>query len=72
MILWSLCAFIWFENMKKMLLQMTSDFLQLESTLFMWLVVKISRFINILIVYIFFLLSPLIYLDTKLLIMFQD
>jgi hypothetical protein len=58
--------------MKKMLLQMTSDFLQLESTLFMWLVVKISRFINILIVYIFFLLSPLIYLDTKLLIMFQD
>jgi hypothetical protein len=72
MILWSLCAFIWFENMQKMLLQMTSDFLQLESTLFMWLVVKISRFINILIVYIFFLLSPLIYLDTKLLIMFQD
>jgi hypothetical protein len=33
MIFWSLCAFIWFRNMKKMLLQMTSDFLQLESTL---------------------------------------
>jgi hypothetical protein len=33
MILWSLCAFIWFKNMKKMLLQMTSGFLQLESTL---------------------------------------
>jgi hypothetical protein len=34
MILWSLCAFIWFKNMKKMLLQMTSGFLQLESTLY--------------------------------------
>jgi uncharacterized membrane protein YobD (UPF0266 family) len=33
MIFWSLCAFIWFRNMKKMLLQMTSGFLQLESTL---------------------------------------
>jgi hypothetical protein len=32
MIFWSLCAFIWFKNMKKMLLQMTSGFLQLEST----------------------------------------
>jgi hypothetical protein len=32
MILLSLCAFIWFKNMKKMLLQMTSSFLQLEST----------------------------------------
>jgi hypothetical protein len=29
----SLCAFIWFKNMKKMLLQMTSGFLQLESSL---------------------------------------
>jgi hypothetical protein len=33
MIFWSVCAFIWFKNMKKMLLQMTSGFLQLESTL---------------------------------------
>jgi hypothetical protein len=33
MIFWSLCAFIWFRNMKKMLLQMTSVFLQLESTI---------------------------------------
>jgi hypothetical protein len=33
MIFWSLCAFIWLKNMKKMLLQMTSGFLQLESTL---------------------------------------
>jgi hypothetical protein len=28
MIFWSLCAFIWFRNMKKMLLQMTSASLQ--------------------------------------------
>jgi hypothetical protein len=28
MIFWSLCAFIWFRNMKKMLLQMTSVPLQ--------------------------------------------
>jgi hypothetical protein len=33
MIFWSLCASIWFKNMKKMLLQTTSGFLQLESTL---------------------------------------
>jgi hypothetical protein len=33
MIFWSLCAFIWFKNMKKMLLQMASGFLQLESTI---------------------------------------
>jgi hypothetical protein len=33
MIFWSLCAFIWFANMKKMLLQITSGFLQLESTI---------------------------------------
>jgi hypothetical protein len=33
MICWSLCAFIWFQNIEKMLLQMTSGFLQLESTL---------------------------------------
>jgi hypothetical protein len=33
MIFWFLCAFIWFKNMKKMLLQMISGFLQLESTL---------------------------------------
>jgi hypothetical protein len=28
MIFWSLRAFIWFKNIKKMLLQMTSGFLQ--------------------------------------------
>jgi hypothetical protein len=33
MIFLSLCAFIWFKNMRKMMLQMTSGFLQLESTL---------------------------------------
>jgi hypothetical protein len=33
MIFWSLRAFIWFKNMKKKLLQMTSGFLQLESTI---------------------------------------
>jgi hypothetical protein len=33
MTFWSLSALIWFKNMKKMLLQMTSGFLQLESTL---------------------------------------
>jgi hypothetical protein len=33
MIFWSLRAFIWFKNMKKMLLQMTSGFLKLESTI---------------------------------------
>jgi hypothetical protein len=32
MIFWSLGAFIWFRNIEKMLLQMTSGFLQLEST----------------------------------------
>jgi hypothetical protein len=36
MIFWSHRAFIWFKNMKKMLLQMTSDFLQLESTITMY------------------------------------
>jgi hypothetical protein len=34
MIFWSLCAFIWFKNMKEMLLQMTGGFLQLESTIY--------------------------------------
>jgi hypothetical protein len=33
MIAWSFCAFIWFKNIEKMLLQMTSGFLQLESTI---------------------------------------
>jgi hypothetical protein len=33
MIFWSLCAFIWFKNIGKMLLQMTSGFFQLESTI---------------------------------------
>jgi hypothetical protein len=32
MIFWSHDAFIWFKTMKKMLLQMTSGFLQLELT----------------------------------------
>jgi hypothetical protein len=30
---WYLCVFIWFKNIEKTLLQMTSGFLQLESTL---------------------------------------
>jgi hypothetical protein len=34
MILRYLCAFIWFRNIGKMLLQMTSGFLQLESTIY--------------------------------------
>jgi hypothetical protein len=33
MIFWYLCAFVWFKNIEKTLLQMTSGFLQLESTL---------------------------------------
>jgi hypothetical protein len=33
MTFWPFCAFIWFKNIEKMLLQMTSGFLQLESTL---------------------------------------
>jgi hypothetical protein len=33
MIYWPFCAFIWFKNIEKMLLQMTSGFLQLESTI---------------------------------------
>jgi hypothetical protein len=36
MIFWSLCAFIWFKNIEKMLLQMTCVFLQLESTTYMY------------------------------------
>jgi hypothetical protein len=28
MIFWPFCAFIWFKNIEKMLLQMTSGFLQ--------------------------------------------
>jgi hypothetical protein len=35
MIFWPFCAFIWFKNIEKMLLQMTSGFLQLESTIIM-------------------------------------
>jgi hypothetical protein len=34
MIFWYFCALIWFKNIEKMLLQMTSGFLQLESTLY--------------------------------------
>jgi hypothetical protein len=45
MIFWSLCAFIWFKNIKKMLLQMTSGFLQLESTL-PTLITKLNHIIN--------------------------
>jgi hypothetical protein len=33
MIFWPFCAFTWFKNIEKMPLQMTSGFLQLESTL---------------------------------------
>jgi hypothetical protein len=48
MILWSLCAFIWFKNIEKMLLQMTSGFLQLESTIFylFTLITKLNHIIN--------------------------
>jgi hypothetical protein len=35
MIFWSLCAFIWFSNMKKMLLQMTSVSLQPVPSLYL-------------------------------------
>jgi hypothetical protein len=38
MIFWPFCAFIWIKNIEKMLLQMISGFLQLEST--------IDRYIN--------------------------
>jgi hypothetical protein len=34
MIFWSLCAFIWFRNIEKMLLQMTSVSLQPVPTLY--------------------------------------
>jgi hypothetical protein len=34
MIFWSFCAFIWFKNIEKKVSQMTSGFLQLESTIF--------------------------------------
>jgi hypothetical protein len=34
MTFWSVCAFIWFKNIEKMLWQMGSGFLQLESTLY--------------------------------------
>jgi hypothetical protein len=34
MIFWSRCVLIWFKNMKKMLLQMRSSFLQLKSTIY--------------------------------------
>jgi hypothetical protein len=34
MIFWPFCAFTWFKNIEKMPLQMTSGFLQLESTLY--------------------------------------
>jgi hypothetical protein len=33
MIFWPFCAFIGFKNIEKSLLQMTSGFLQLESTI---------------------------------------
>jgi hypothetical protein len=33
MIFWPFSAFIWFKNIEKSLLQMTSGFLQLESTI---------------------------------------
>jgi hypothetical protein len=34
MIFWSLRAFIWFKNIEKMLLQMTSGFMQPASTVY--------------------------------------
>jgi hypothetical protein len=41
MIFWPFCSFIWFKNIEKMLLQMTSGFLQLESTLLIFI-----KFVN--------------------------
>jgi hypothetical protein len=43
MIFWSLCAFIWFKNMKKMLLQMASGFLQLESTILQVKLIQVAK-----------------------------
>jgi hypothetical protein len=43
MIFWPFCAFIWFKNIEKMLLQMTSGFLQLESTLYQIFVKKTNK-----------------------------
>jgi hypothetical protein len=36
MIFWPFCAFIWFKNIEKTLLQMTRGFLQLESTILIY------------------------------------
>jgi hypothetical protein len=48
MIFWPFCAFTWFKNIEKMPLQMTSGFLQLESTLSscMTLIVIFSHFFD--------------------------
>jgi hypothetical protein len=46
MIFWPFCAFIWFKNIEKMLLQMTSGFLQLESTLSISQETNMKKFIN--------------------------
>jgi hypothetical protein len=43
MIFWFLCAFIWFKNMKKMLLQMTSVSLQPVPSLYVHVELIISR-----------------------------
>jgi hypothetical protein len=44
MIFWSLCAFIWFRNMKKMLLQMTSVSLQPVPSLYSVVNLKLNRY----------------------------
>jgi hypothetical protein len=46
MIFWSLCAFIWFKNIEKMLLQMTSGFLQLQSKIVLAGILRCSRQLN--------------------------
>jgi hypothetical protein len=49
MIFWSLCAFIWFRNMKKMLLQMTSVSLQPVPSLYVLKNYNILHVINLII-----------------------
>jgi hypothetical protein len=43
MIFWPFCAFIWFKNIEKMLLQITSGFLQLESTIYVLFIIIILK-----------------------------
>jgi hypothetical protein len=47
MIFWPFCAFIWFKNIEKMLLQITSGFLQLESTLVSFIPLQKGRCLRV-------------------------